>query len=317
MATSSRPTTRHIGTPIGGERKSRRIGSPLDELDGMTTNTEEDVAETDFEEQFKDADAKTMMMTMMGMMTNVQNEIKAMKSGMGKTLDETKQKADQATMTVKMAVAAVENVEKNIKELDAKFINLSENTVKKKDVDELVNKHLKKNIQSVDHSRTNAASSGPHNHNDIMAQTLVFGGFCRESDGQAEVDWLTSKIKEMSVSIPESIYYKGDEFKGLLFAKLQDAEAASKTMDDIKKNKTKFGDKDIWYKPDSPVEVRVVRSLLLGLRWQLGEWKSLKENAIKIDVPSSTMEVGDDIVATVHVEEDKLKILWHNETWKE
>ena len=29
------------------------------------------------------------------------------------------------------------------------------------------------------------------------------------------------------------------------------------------------------------------------------------------------MKVGDDIVATVHVEKDKLKILWHDETWKE
>ena len=80
----------------------------------------------------------------------------------------------------------------------------------------------------------------------------MFGGFGRESDGQAEVDWLASKINELSVSIPESIYYKGDELKGLLSANFKDAEAASKTMDDIKKNKPKFGDKEIWYKPGSP-----------------------------------------------------------------
>ena len=61
----------------------------------------------------------------------------------------------------------------------------------------------------------------------------------------------------------------------------------------------------------------MVRSLLLGPRWQLGEWKNPNENAINIDVPSSTMKVRDEIVATVYIEEDKLMILRHDETLKE
>ena len=40
----------------------------------------------------------------------------------------------------------------------------------------------------------------------VVAQTLVFGGLGRGSDGKAEIDRLTSKIEETNVGMPESIY---------------------------------------------------------------------------------------------------------------
>ena len=39
-ATPLLTTVRHIGTPIGGEWKSRRVQSPLQELDGVTENAQ-------------------------------------------------------------------------------------------------------------------------------------------------------------------------------------------------------------------------------------------------------------------------------------
>ena len=53
-------------------------------------------------------------------------------------------------------------------------------------------------------------------------------------------------------------------------------------MDAIEKSKPEFGGKEIWCKLESPVEVRAVRGLLLGLRWQLGEW-GLNKKAIKVE----------------------------------
>ena len=38
------PEPRYIGTPIGGERKARRVRSPLQELDGMTDETDKEDA---------------------------------------------------------------------------------------------------------------------------------------------------------------------------------------------------------------------------------------------------------------------------------
>lgn len=122
-----------------------------------------------------------------------------------------------------------------------------------------------------------------------MAQTYVVGGFARESSGDPEVEWLVSKIKNLNVD-PESVYFKGDEFKGLLFAKFHSAEIARKTMETIGKSKPNFSDKEIWFKQESPVEVRAVRNFLLGLRWQLGEWDSTKK-PIKVDVRAFTMTV--------------------------
>ena len=104
-----------------------------------------------------------------------------------------------------------------------------------------------------------------------MAQTFMFGGFTREGDAQTKIDWLERSIKEVGVGEPESTYFKGDEFKGRLFARLRNAEAANKVLEAINKSKPQFDNNEIWCKPDAPVEVRVVRSVLLGLRWQLGE----------------------------------------------
>ena len=104
-----------------------------------------------------------------------------------------------------------------------------------------------------------------------MAQTYVLGGFGREGDGEAEKDWLASKIKDLHGNL-ESVYFKGGEYKGLLFAKFKNAETACSTMEAFEKSKPKFDDNEIWCKPETPVERRAVRGLLLCLRWMLGEW---------------------------------------------
>ena len=119
----------------------------------------------------------------------------------------------------------------------------------------------------------------PNDHKDIMAQTYVVGGFGREGNGEPELEWVSSKIKSFNVD-PESVYFKGDELKDLLFAKFENEAEACKTMDAIEKSKPEIGGKEIWCKPESPVEVRAVRGLLLGLRWQLGEW-GFNKKAIK------------------------------------
>ena len=72
----------------------------------------------------------------------------------------------------------------------------------------------------------------------------------------------------------------------------------------------KHRDCEIWSKPDAPVEVRAIRSLLLGLRWQLHEWESFDKKVIKVDVPAATMTVGGKPVVSVSIEENKLKNMW-------
>ena len=80
-------------------------------------------------------------------------------------------------------------------------------------------------------------------------------------------------------------------------------------MDAIEKSKPEFGGKEIWCKPEPPVEVRAVRGLLLVFRWQLGEW-GFNKKAMKVHVPSSTMTVGGKAVVSVQIVENMMNISW-------
>ena len=63
--------------------------------------------------------------------------------------------------------------------------------------------------------------------------------------------------------------------------------------------------------------MRAVRGLLLGMCWQLHEWGSLDKKAIKVDVPASTMTIHGKTVASVSIQNSKLKITWLDDAWKE
>jgi hypothetical protein len=158
-------------------------------------------------------------------------------------------------------------------------------------------------------------SPSKQSNNDVMSQTVVFEGFGRDGDGQGEMDWLAAKFEELSVK-PDATFFKG-EFKGMLWARFTNAEVASRTNEKVNKSKLKYKGLEISCKPDAPVEVRAVRSLLLGIRWQLHEWGSLDKKVIKVDVPASTMTVQGKPVASVEIEDCQLKISWLDDTWKE
>ena len=119
---------------------------------------------------------------------------------------------------------------------------------------------------------------------EILAQTLMFGGFGQGSSGEAEINWLAEKLKEMKAEPAKTTYYKGDNFKGILFAKFGGAEVAAKAVDIVAKKKLVHEECDIQCQPEAPVEVRAIRTLLLGLRRQLNEWGSLNKSIIRLDI---------------------------------
>jgi hypothetical protein len=179
---------------------------------------------------------------------------------------------------------------------------------------EMMPKHLE-TLQN-DGKGGSSASKGGQGLNDDMTQTVVFGGFGREGDGKDEIDWLTAKLMEVKVEAPETTYFKGDEFKGRLYARFINVEVASRAIDMISKSKPMYKESEIWCKHDAPVEVRVIRSLLLGIRWQLNKWGAIDKKAIEVDVPAGTMTVHKKTVANVDIEDGKMKITWHDEAWK-
>ena len=52
----------------------------------------------------------------------------------------------------------------------------------------------------------------------------------------------------------------------------------------------------------------MIRSLLLGIRWQLHECGSIDKKAIKVNIPAATMTVHGKTVGKVDIEDSKIKI---------
>ena len=59
-----------------------------------------------------------------------------------------------------------------------------------------------------------------------------------------------------------------------------------------------------------------MRSLLLGLRGQLGEW-GFNKKATKVDVTAGSMTTEGKLVVTARVEQDQVEVSWDDQTWGE
>ena len=116
------------------------------------------------------------------------------------------------------------------------------------------------------------------------------------------------------ITLPLDTYSKGDEFKGVLFAKYPSAQGAYKVVQKFQRAQAKIGESRVWCKLDRPMEIRAQVSFLLGLRRQLIEW-GLKKIKVKDD--DLSMSVGGVPVLTTSVKETSLHIDWKDDTWRE
>jgi hypothetical protein len=178
-------------------------------------------------------------------------------------------------------------------------------------IETTVNETINKRITDIE---IKLAQHAKHKVGESSDQILC-GGFEDMTFTNAE-DWLTRKFKELNISNAQEIYHKGDEFKGLVFARFHSQEAAQTATDKIGNNKYKVGTNNIWSKKDLPLETRVPVSFLLGLRWQLAEWKSLPKSQIKVDDENFTMKIGRVPVMSATVIDNKLQIRWLDPAWE-
>jgi archaellum component FlaC len=126
-------------------------------------------------------------------------------------------------------------------------------------------------ITKIKTSGANVSNGGTWGNAQEDSDTIVFGGFEKEFRQTAE-DWIVRKLKELRLPTALDIYHKGDEFKGLIFARFANAEVATNVVDYMGKKKATIGNSEVWCKPDRPIEIRAPLSLLLSLRRQLIQW---------------------------------------------
>ena len=150
----------------------------------------------------------------------------------------------------------------------------------------------------------------------LQTSTLVFGGLGESMEEATE--WITTKLKGLGANTMPTIYHKGDEFRGVAFAKYASVPDAAKALSSWEQSRHQYKGQDVWCNEDRPLTQRVCVSFLLGLRRQLCLWGTAEKSAVKVDANACTLTFGDKdkVVASAAVNKDRLSIQWIDQTWE-
>ena len=173
----------------------------------------------DMEEEDDDMEAqevKDMFKSMMKMMKGVKSELSEVKTELG----DVKAAAGQTKLQAELAVQVAQETAGKVEGLTSVVHELQTNTVKKDEVQAIVDDILEKK----------AVKQTGQEHEPTT--DVLFGGMNDAARHEAE-DWLVRKLKELKMELPYEVYHKGDEFKGILYAKFPSPDAAQRAITGI------------------------------------------------------------------------------------
>ena len=144
---------------------------------------------------------------------------------------------------------------------------------------------------------------------------VVFGGLGEIGGAEAAEKWLKDTMKEHGLPAAQDIYFKGDTFRGMLWAKFGSQGDRDRVALEMRNLKATAGGQVVWANPDQPVDVRAVDGFLFGLKKQLIEWGFVRKE-IWVDVDTKSMSItGCGTVVKGRVCEGKLTMDWCDGTW--
>ena len=149
--------------------------------------------------------------------------------------------------------------------------------------------------------QVDALKNGPPIHKSDVDKTIVVGGLDELRMLQKATQWLSQKLKEWEGPKHVGTYIKSVNFQGVMFAKFSTIYDRDITAALLCSANVREGGKRIWATQDLPIPVRARKSLLLGLRWQLGDWGLMKKES-SIDDMYGTMTISGRNVVKVRCE---------------
>ena len=166
----------------------------------------------------------------------------------------------------------------------------------------------------------NIAVSGSSTTGNLNGSTELIMGGLKESTFEVASAWIA---RVLSTNLPTEVYQKqrdDEPFQGMVFLKFQSRAAASAALkslqDCIKKENADKGFKErSWANNDLPIEQRVVRGFLFGLRWQLTEWKYPRA-CIEVDPNAGTLKVEGKECVKAEIDRYGFKVTWVDESWR-
>ena len=258
-------------------------------------------------ERNDDTDIASMLRTMMHDMKDMKADMKEMKEQNGlltESIDDVRSEAKSAKNVAMETKKSVDAIEQDVAALKA-------TTLTKAEASAHIEAEVKRKLSQMKPTLPTAAHASTTN---TKSDTLVFKGFTGETAQSAEV-WITQTLDQLRLPTPDTIYYKGDEFKGVMFTKFASVDDSTKAAMTLGKTKLSLNTKPIQCNSDRAIEVRAPMSFMLGLRWQLSQWGTYAKDQIKVDDKTLTMKIGREPILAVSVSEGRIQLTWLNDEW--
>ena len=134
--------------------------------------------------------------------------------------------------------------------------------------------------------------------------TLVVGGLGEHQTYDDAKTWLENKLWERWLPQPVKTYTKGD-FKGMLFCKYASKHDRDLVVEDLRPKHLACNGKNVWSKPDLPLNQRVSESVLFALKRLMVSW-SYEKKSLWVDKDTNSLKIGGEIIMKVSVKDQTL-----------
>ena len=252
-----------VGTPVGGERKMRRIGSPycMQEMDGI-------VGALDFEEAVPATPIEAQPVTMTAL-------------------------RDLFDEKLKPVTHAVKELQGEMEELKMKvYTNEDEFAKQHREMkDELA--HLKTRPQSV-------ASTQQSEDGATFVLGGFRGASCQ--DELDRWIWRALGDAGAGMPVKTYIKGEFSSFNGVAFAKYPSIVERDATIDAVRKAGLKYAGQEVWAKQDQPLETRALQTILFGVKSMLIEW-GFEKKGLWVDLSNMCLARGGEKVLSTSVKD--------------
>ena len=296
------PSSRVAGTPVGGLiRKKSRLTSPLHEMDDDVGEEElvpsSPIQQPNFGATRRQDAAEPFSMKALTQV--IRNEI----SPLTTSVEQINTKFDILNERLGRLERRIDLTEVRIEKLE-RFVETPHSPVPDPSIHQKL-EELRKYVDSIRNIPLATTSSEKPGDGQNVA---VLGGLGAFTQQQATT-WLKDKLQFLEGPRILDTYFKGDTFKGLLFAKFANAFDRDLAVSLIRSSLSRE-DKGIWANEDLPLPVRVRRSFLFGLKRCLADWGFPKQE-LSFDEAATTMTIGPTSVLNISIEGSTMNYTWH------
>ena len=313
-----------VGTPIGGERKSRRLHSPLQEMDGVDR-------QLSFEEEEEPVPATPVgahAVTMAGIaallaatLEPVQSAVESMKEELGTLKTQVHENEDMMQTSLENVHTDIGKLAESLDATVARIAALEEGRAvpqampSSDDITEQKLQRMQRSIiQELQKSIGSSGFSTPRWTPSETAQTnytAVFGGFKGAGSKEEADKWLRDVLWQARATDPTETYIKGDmgEYNGIAFAKFGSAQERDEAVKKVKGAKFSFGGQTVWAKVEKPFEGRTPESVLFAFKRLLINEANFEKRSLWVDKDNGDLLFADEPpVVKVTVVESKLVV---------